>query len=221
MSRHVHLQRPRPWLFVAAAVLTLITVTIPPAAATPPGHTGRIVWVRYNPTMDSAALVAGRLNGGRQRQLTHPEPGIRDSEPVRSPDGTRVIFNREFPDGRVRIGIVPVHGGATRFVETGCQDPCFSDQGPGWTPDGNHLTFIRVIGPFDPVTGDAASALQYTERLDGTDLTLLSVPGAYEDNTVRFSPDGRYMVFTRDQSVDGELHFAISGCEPTRPTSAN
>jgi Tol biopolymer transport system component len=186
--------------------------TAPSAEATPPGNHAarrRLVWVRYTPTRDSAALVAGGLDGSRQRQLTHPEPGIRDGEPVRSPDGTRVIFNREFPDGTVRIGIVPVRGGPTRFVETGCQDPCFSDQGPAWTPDGNHLTFVRVMGPFDPVTGDAASALQYSERLDGSHLRLLSVPGDYEDNTVRFSPDGRYLVFTRDQTVDGVLHFAI------------
>ena len=170
---------------------------------------GPLVWVRYDRARNSAALVAGAADGSHQRQLTRPAPGIHDAEPVRSPDGTRVIFNREAPDGTVRIGIVPVRGGPTRLVETGCQDPCFSDQGPAWTPDGRRLTFTRVVGPFDPVTGDAVSAWQYTERLDGSDLRLLSVPGDYEDNTVRFSPDGSYMVFTRDQDIDGVLRFAI------------
>ena len=173
-----------------------------------------LVWVRYDAAADSAALVVGDVHGRWQRQLTHPVPGIRDSEPVRSPDGTRVAFNREHPDGTVEIGIVNVRGGPVRFVETGCQDPCFTDQGPGWTPDGNHLTFVRVSGPFDPVTGDAAAALQYTERLDGTHLRLLSVPGDYEDNGVRFAPDGTFLVFIRDQRVDGVLHFAIFRMRP-------
>ncbi len=168
-----------------------------------------LVWVRYDAATDSAALMVGDMDGRWQRQLTHPVPGLRDSEPVRSPDGRRVIFNREYSDGTVQIGIANLRGGPVRIVDTGCQDPCFADVNPGWMPDGKHLTFTRVIGPFDPVTGDAVSALQYSERLDGSDLTLLSVPGAYEDNTMRFAPDGRYVVFTRDQSIDGELHFAI------------
>ncbi len=190
-----------------------VTVPSPSSATEPPSRDGGehlpLTWVRYDPTTGSAALVAGRVDGSHQRRLTHPAPRVRDSEPIRSPDGHRVIFNREYPDGTVGIGIVDVGSGRVRFVETGCQDPCFSDQGPDWTPDGKRLTFTRVIGPFDPVTGDAVSALQYSERLDGSDLRLLSVPGNYEDNTVRFSPDGRYVVFTRDQTVEGELHFAI------------
>ena len=71
-----------------------------------------------------------------------------------------------------------------------------------------------MVGPFDPVTGDAVSALQYTERLDGTDLRLLSVPGDYEDNGVRFAPGGRFLVFIRDQRIDGVLHFAIFRMRP-------
>ncbi len=173
-----------------------------------PGR-GPLVWVRYDRDRDSAALVAGGTDGSHQRQLTRPAPRLHDAEPVRSPDGTRVIFQREAPDGTVRIGIVAVRGGPVHFVETGCEDPCFSDQGPAWTPDGRRLTFTRVVGPFDPDTGDAVSAWQYTERLDGSDLRLLSVPGDYEDNTVHFSPDGRYMVFTRDQYINGVLRFAI------------
>ncbi len=166
---------------------SLITVTIPPAAATPPGQTGRIVWVRYDPTMDSAALVAGRLNGGRQRQLTHPEPGIRDSEPVRSPDGTQVIFNRDSPTAR--SGSASCRCTAERHVSSNwLPGPVLLRPGPQLDPGRQSPHLYPRDRTIDPVTGDAASALQYTERLDGTDLTLLSVPGAYEDNTVRFSP---------------------------------
>jgi Tol biopolymer transport system component len=216
----------RPVISLAFSVLTAVGLcSVTPSGADAAakhslGRDGRrpLVWVRYDPTTGSAALVAGRVDGSRQRRLTHPAPGMRDSEPVRSPDGSRVIFNRERPDGTVRIGVVAVRGGPAHFVETGCHDPCFTDQGPGWLPDGRHLTFVRVMGPFDPVTGDAASALQYTERLDGSGLRLLSAPGGYgergEDNGVRFAPDGRFLVFVRDQTIDGVLHFAIFRMRP-------
>ena len=59
----------------------------------------RLVWVRYDPVRGSAGLVVGDVEGSKQRQLTRPARGVRDSEPVRSPDGTQVLFNREFPDG--------------------------------------------------------------------------------------------------------------------------
>lgn len=169
----------------------------------------RLVWVRYDAAAGYAGLVVGDVDGRHPRQLTHPPAGIGDSDPVRSPDGTRVIFNREHSDGTVQIGIVNVAGGPVHFVNTNCLDPCFADVNPGWTPDGKHVTFTRVVGPFDPVTGDAASALPYSERLDGSDPTPLSVPGNYEDNTPRFAPDGRYVVFVRDQTIDGVLRFAI------------
>jgi dipeptidyl aminopeptidase/acylaminoacyl peptidase len=211
----------------SVVVTTLLAVGIGALALSPAGAGGDpdalarhrpLVWVRYTPASNSAALVVGGVDGSHQRQLTHPAPDIRDSEPVRSPDGTRVLFNREHPDGTVRIGLVEVRGGPVRFIDTGCEDPCFTDQGPGWTPDGNHLTFVRVVGPFDPVTGDAQSALQYTERLDGSHLKLLSAPGGYgergEDNGVRFAPDGRYLVFIRDQHVNGVLHFAVFRMRP-------
>ena len=174
-------------------------------------HAGdrQLVWVRYDAATNSAGLMVGDVDGGHQRRLTRPGPGEFDNAAVRSPDGTQVIFDREHADGTVQIGLVAVRGGPTRFVDTGCVDPCFTDAGPGWTPDGHHLTFVRVVGPFDPVSGDAVSAWQYTERLDGSDLRLLSVPGAYEDNGIRFAPGGRYLVFIRDQYVDGVLHFAI------------
>ena len=174
-----------------------------------PTNARRLVWVRYDRTRNSAGLVVGDVDGSHQRQLTRPGHGEFDNEPVRSPDGSRVLLDREHADGTVQIGLVAVRGGPTRFVDTGCVDPCFTDAGPGWMPDGKHLTFVRVVGPFDPVTGDAVSALQYTERLDGSDLRLLSVPGDYEDNGIRFAPGGRYLVLVRDQYIHGVLHFAI------------
>ena len=81
-------------LIVSVVMSVLLAVgfsvmTPSPSGATEP-HSGGyrealpLTWIRYDPMTDSAALVAGRVDGSRQRQLTHPAPGIRDSEPIRS-----------------------------------------------------------------------------------------------------------------------------------------
>jgi len=210
-------------VFVADTTATKYLPDCPAAKASLPNDdhrrtTGRLlVWDRYDAATHSAALIVGFPDGSHQRQLTHPAPGVFDTESVRSPDGRRVIFNRESPDGTVAIGIATVRNGAVRLVDTHCVDPCVDDINPGWTPDGHHITFDRVSGPFDPVTGDAASALLYTEREDGSHPQRLSEPGndgTAEDTDARFAPDGRYLVFVRDQRINGDLHFAIFRMNP-------
>ena len=205
-------------LTLASCVAVGILAALPniAAASTAEGHghatAELLVWDRSDAAANSVALIVGYPDGSHQRKLTNPDAGVKDIAPVRSPDGRRVIFERDLPDGSTRIGIVPVTGSSVRFVNTGCQDPCVVDIAPGWTPDGQHITFDRVSGPFDPVTGDASSALLYTERLDGSDLQRLSEPGlaaGVEDVDARFAPNGRYLVFVRDQRIHGVLHFAI------------
>jgi len=69
-----------------------------------------------------------------------------------------------------------------------------------------------VLGPFDPVTGDATSALLMISQLDGSGARRFSEPGTHgttEDNVARFAPDGQRVVFVRDQPIDGVLHFAL------------
>ncbi len=143
-----------------------------------------------------------------------PGAGRFDTAPLRSPDGRFVLFNRE-SDAGVQITLARLgRPGAERVIDTGCDrvPECVADQGPSWTPDARHILFTRVLGPFDPTTGDARSALLMIARLDGSGARRFSEPGtagATEDVGARFAPDGRHVVFIRDQPIDGVLHFAI------------
>ncbi len=193
---------------VAAAVVT---------GGQQPSSSQRLVWSRFHPDDEAIGLMTADVDGRHERELTHPPSGVSDTEPVRSPDGRRVVFNRESADG-VQIVIARVDGkGGVTVVDTGCREPCADDINPGWTPDGRHLTFTRVVGPFDPVTNDAASALLYTTRLDGTHLRRLSErgnDGSAEDVHARFAPDGKYLVFVRVQRISGIVRVAIFRMTP-------
>ncbi len=109
----------------------------------------------------------------------------------------------------------PLTGHApTRVIDTGCDwdtDLCAADIEPTWTPSGKRIVFTRVTGPFDDESGDAASALLFSTKLDGSHLRRVSpdhMPPTAEDNVARFTPDGRHIVFIRDKYVDGDLHYA-------------
>jgi Tol biopolymer transport system component len=173
-----------------------------------------LVWSRYDPATDSVRLVIGRPDGSQAHDLTSPGPGIKHTDPVRSPDGRSVVFNVESADS-VDVGIVYVtRPDSFRIIDTHCSEfpNCAADINPRLTRDGRHLVFTRVVGPFDPVTGDASSAALYVSNVDGSNARRLASnqpPPLAEDTVPRYSPDGTYMVFVRDQRINGVLHFAV------------
>ncbi len=193
---------------VPAAATAAVTPTKENSGST------RLVWNRFDPEAPLARLVLGDICTGHTTILTRPNPRNFDTEPVRSPDGRSVVFNRESEAG-VQIMVARVDSAsAARVIDTGCDAiaDCADDVNPTWAPDGRHVLFTRVLGPFDPVTGDATSALLMISRLDGSGARRFSEPGTHgttEDNVARFAPDGQHVVFVRDQPIDGELHFAL------------
>ena len=196
------------WLTVAAALASLLL--LPGVAAA--GHRERLVWAQSFET-DSLGgrIVIADPDGRNVRPLTHPPEGAADVDPKISPDGTRVLFERDFPDGNARVGLVGVDGRGERVLDLGCTDPCASDNIPNWTPDGRHVTWTRVVGPFDPVTEDAQSAVLWIADLHGRHVRRLSPPGvdpAYEETDAEFAPGG-YLILLRLARIDGEIKSAI------------
>ena len=195
------------WSRIAAVLFLAGALAIPASAS---AHI-RSVLVWWQPTAElTGHVVIADADGGHARALTDPGPGVQDREPTVSPDGRHVLLERDFADGRVQIVLVNVRRGTERVLDTGCTDPCESDQQPSWLPDGRHIAFTRVQGPFDPVTGNAASAVVFSVNLHGGQLRRLSergIDGIYEDIGVRFAPDGRSAVVARIRNAD--FQFAV------------
>jgi Tol biopolymer transport system component len=158
-----------------------------------------LVWSQFvDLKFHAARIVASRLHGGQVRTLTHPARGIVDINPQISPDGRWVVFERDVKD-TTRVVIVGIHGHRQHVVDLGCDDPCAGDNGPTWSPDGQHLLFERVTGPFSP-DGNAVSAALYMADVDGQNVVRLSPDWiddrGCEDQWAQFAPDG-YVVFIR------------------------
>ena len=150
------------------------------------------------------ALYVRHLPRSEPRRLVVTGEPVRD--PASSPDGSRVAF---VMGGR--IGIVLLPRGEIRFVTLGVDH---QDAEPSWRPDGRALVVSsRVRGR------DAADlVLLDLDTPDGKPArTLLTDTRGLDETSPRFSPDGRYVVFVREDGVfrialdDGRAHRLTSG----------
>jgi TolB protein len=190
-------------LTVAAALLT-VAATAPPAAATFPQANGRIAFRRFlNEDRTWGAVFTMKPNGKGERQVTFPTPGFVDRDPDYSPDGRKIVFQRE---GEISSEIWVVDADGNHLTQLTHPDPgCLPDGGtcdgsPSWSPDGKQIAFNRDTG-----TIEGENKGIWVMNADGTgvhQLTQLDQPGQGFDRAPQFSPDGHKLLFERDNVRD-------------------
>jgi Tol biopolymer transport system component len=112
-----------------------------------------------------------------------------DDQPAWSPDGTRIVFNREHGDQRVYV--MNAEGGHPRQLTAGT-----ADASPTWSADGSRVLFMREA----PERWDF-----YTMKPDGTRLQRL-IKGGTNDATPKWSPDGSIVAFAGSGSRNLALY---------------
>jgi TolB protein len=181
---------------LAAACLAVGSVEASPGAAP---RNGRIVFQRFDPSLDRTRLYTVQADGRGLRAITRPPAaGDIDSQPDWSPDGRRILFRRlggvGRPDERVDIYVVGADGSGLRnLTRSSCTGLCLTNEEPAWSPDGKRIAFVRTLGPVPPgrqpriagifvVNADGTNVRQLTQRR-GTSVT--------EDHAPSWSPDGK------------------------------
>jgi Tol biopolymer transport system component len=124
------------------------------------------------------------LETGELRELTR---GRRADEPDVSPDGTQIACTVG-KVGQRQLAVVPIEGGEPRVLGADLPGLAYS---PAWSPDGRLIAYSRwKPGGFRDIhVYDVAAK---TDR-------ALSVDRAM-DVDPRFSPDGRYLLFSSDRT---------------------
>jgi dipeptidyl aminopeptidase/acylaminoacyl peptidase len=175
---------------------------------------GQIVFRRYlDPDQTKMKNFTMNPDGSHVRQIA-PLKGWKDEQPSWSPDGTKVTFMRtRINEYMSRIMVVNPDTGDTREV-THCgpdqgwtkEHPappghCVEDGDPAFSPDGHSIAFHRFLGPEKEccrIVGIWIIGLDGSNPHQVTNVDP-KLPEAYEDWGPAFSPDGKTLVFDREQ----------------------
>ena len=171
-----------------ASTLGAIVIGAAPGA-TGTLHASRIAFGIERGSLSSIYTV--RPDGTGLRRLTVPPTRQDlggDSGPVWSPDGRRLVFERNLPywgDDRFQLASVAAAGGLSHRLTSGPYDAM-----PTFSPDGRRIAFVRLTRSVP----DATVSLYTIDRL-GRHATPLLSDGV--DISPAWSPDGRTIAFAR------------------------
>ncbi len=143
-------------------------------------------FIAYTRSFRGSDILVARADGSRPRVVFRD--GRPNTEPTWAPDGTRIAFVRN-----TRVAVVSVRTRRARLLSPG--DEWASS--PAWAPNGRSIAFVRR-----PVNSDRGRLA--VMRPDGSGLRNLA-PHLQDVVDVAWSPDSRWLVFTRRISPDSDV----------------
>jgi Tol biopolymer transport system component len=186
------------------ALMLAVAAPLAPASAGGSAGGGQIVWTLADGFGQPGHLVIARADGSGQRDLTPAIPDVGDIDAVISPEGDRVLFERDYADTSA-VRIVRASGGPSSALALPCSGDCVGVGRPTWFDD-DTISWEQVkVG--DQYPGGYVGVL-FVGEVDGTSVThvrRLSPAGTdYEDSYARLAPDGRTVVFVRYQTTGSD-----------------
>jgi TolB protein len=143
-------------------------------------------FIAYTRSFRGSDILVARADGSSPRVLFRD--GRENIEPSWAPDGTRIAFVRN-----TRVAVVSLRTGRTRLLSPGNEWA----RSPDWAPNGRSIAFVRTA-----VNSDRGRLA--VMRPDGSGLRNLA-PHLQDVVDLAWSPDSRWLVFTRRISPDSEL----------------
>lgn len=147
-----------------------------------------LLFLRQNDTTFLSGVHSMTTNGVEQTPLA-VDPNIRDTDPELSPDGSRVVFARDFGtpfsvNSHRQIVVMDIDGtNLTRFTTT----TEGGDFRPSWSPDGTKIAFVS--------NRDGLNSDIYLLNADGTGLQQVTDTSLRSYHKPRWSPSGDELLF--------------------------
>jgi Tol biopolymer transport system component len=151
-----------------------------------------------NPEADFEIFVMN-ADGSRQTQITFNE--LDDENPAWSPDGKRIVFQRDLDPvrGQVDYDIFTMKADGSN-QQNRTNNPALLDVDPNWSPNGRRIAFSSDRD------GDGEI---YTMRPNGSGVRQLTFNDGPFDGAPNWSPDGRSIAFDSDRDATEETPFQV------------
>ena len=171
----------RAILCCAMAVVAAGAAGQTPAVARAPAATGKLAYVATVPGEKRDIYVAN-TDGSEPVDITN-SPTVDETQPVFSPDGTRLMFR--IPGNG--LWLINVDGTGLSRLTSGK-----ADQHPDWSPGGGAIVFSRCCD------SDQFDSELFIVNADGSNPHRILDNTTARDDFPSWSPDGQWIVFTAD-----------------------
>jgi Tol biopolymer transport system component len=188
------------------------------AEATFPGPAGRITFTREGPEPEHTwAIFSAQPDGRGLRKLSDQEPADAMSSDS-SRDGELIAFDSD-ATGSPQVWLMDADGRRERQLT---DSPGYAVDA-AWAPDGRTLAFESDFGDFPAKQGIWMASVRHKGLVREEDARrLTAVPADADfDGEPQFSPDGRWLAFTRFRAEGAEsaiFRVRVWGGQPERLT---
>ncbi len=207
-------------LALATSLVAATLVVASPVQATFGGRDGLVVFGRIeaNRAQFRIALFTMNPDGTSVRRLTKPDWGFADSDPWWSPDGKKVVFERDdLAADNADLWLINADGtGLRRLTDCNADPGCGGNFTPAWTPDGHTIVFTHCCvprngGEFQDIWSTNVDGFDGGPHANGraltADLVLAKFPAMTPATAQRLTADER-----RDAVIAAAtIEFAATG----------
>lgn len=183
---------------ILAALGSLVSLAAATAHATPPGTNGRLVISAK--IGQHSQLFTVEPTGTGLKQITHFTDGSDAVNANWSPDGTRIVFERDAPGG-VSIDTINADGSGLKTLLRGKIGPTIStyNGAPSYSPNGKLIVFDRQTCFTKNCGGPKDHNELWIADSNGTGLRRVTPPlpnrGNHYEDQPQFSPNGKQIAY--------------------------